>query len=81
MGEEDPGLFFNGCCVFPMRQPQCFKKILHIAGHHLYNAAVGGFRKDIRTSKGKMQRNAAGACPCESRGTFYEAVKGIQSFF
>jgi hypothetical protein len=79
MGKEDPGIF-NGFRVF-MRQLQCLKKFLHIAVHPLYNIAVRGFRKDIRTGKERMQRNAAGACPCESRGTFYEAVKGIQSFF
>ena len=45
------------------------KKILHIAGHPLYNAAVGGFYRGIRAGKG-----SAG-------GILFFESKGIQSFF
>jgi len=45
------------------------QKILHIAGHHLYNAAVGGFYRGVRADEG-----SAG-------GILFFESKGIQSFF
>jgi hypothetical protein len=45
------------------------KKILHIAGHHLYNAGVGGFYGGVRAGEG-----SAG-------GILFFESKGIQSFF
>jgi hypothetical protein len=45
------------------------KKILHIAGHHLYNAEVGGFYRGVRAGEG-----SAG-------GILFFESKGIQSFF
>ncbi|MFH1158206.1 MAG: hypothetical protein V1721_04905 [Pseudomonadota bacterium] len=56
---EGTGDIFQWMLRLPYAATATRKNFLHIAGHPLYNIAVGGFRKDIRTGGGRMLRNAA----------------------
>ena len=63
------GDIFQWMLCLPYAATAMRKNFLHIAGHHLYNAAVGGFYRGVRAGEG----SAGGILFFESKGT--------QSFF
>jgi hypothetical protein len=68
-GRGGSGDIFQWILCLPYAATAMRKNFLHIAGHRLYNAMVGGFYRGVRSGEG-----SAG-------GILFFESKGIQSFF